>query len=1370
MANNVKTYQIKINGIDESVKAVDALNKELSTLESRIKALEGKSVGVKSSGGGSTSSKSSLSEEEKIAKQIEQIDAKREAYSKEIYQNYLAAKDVLKETVKDQNAIAASERLQAKTYSNTIMGMKQKLADIKSAMQTVDLGDTDQLDKMTKRANELNDALKKIEESYGQFGRNVGNYATAADGFKKLTIEVNGVTRSFDNAKQALMTLKKERDTMGVGVGKTTKEFKELDEIVKTLQSDLKDLNKSSAAMDNLLDTMESLVAIASTAKGISALFGFDNTEIEKNIQKLVALQNILKGIETINKQIQTGEGIGGWIKPFNAQINTATTKLLAFNTALLGTGKAAKVAAVGIKTLSKAIKAIASLGLLLVVDVLMDAFDSLIEKFKEGDKELEKQKKYIEDTQGAYAKAAASINVYKDRVESFNGTKKQEKKLVDELNSEYGKSLGTYKTLAEWKKVLKERGEAYAKTMLKEAEAQALLNLYTEAFINLQKVQANVAAGEYHHWYQTVAGDREADAKAVDEANKKLAEAEKAYQDKMKEIDEFNKNNSLMNYAPQIEKNGKKNVDAVKEAEKELMQARLNSMKEGLNKTLTQLNEERKQRLAKLKENIKNYKELELQWNQFYDQKIIEAKEEWAKKIEKIYEDLWNKIYADSLENTKRIATLMNTSIENGRENMNKGYNKIFNQGIGSYGIQGKEQYSTMTQFSLGLVSSNKSQFIQDMKAEIDLMREAQTAENEYIAALRKFENEKNRMTDAELGRINLEIDQLENNYREKTNILNNYRSEMAQLYDDEQMQQAKQALIDENYTNNLVSMFKQRMSAVKAYWGEKKKFEINAANAVYSAETAVIQEQYSADTRAAIAHWNEMMELSDKHYQEEVDGIRAQEKAKLITHEEAERELREIEAKYNRDNTNIFNNYTTKMKALEEQFNQDMVKAENDRNNKIKQINTNAYQDRLQELRDFQTAISNLESRQPVMTSWGTTNLKATKENNKQLLASYEEMAEKINEERKNLNKDFKDGVIDKDVYESSKRELDGFAADIGDKMDNVKKELSDWHQIETFIRDAQQYVQAIGSTLLDIMQAVWSAQDAAFEREQEYIDKLNEELDKKLDEQEEIVQKHKDAIESIEDELATARGDRRQHLIDQINAEMAAQRAAAAQQKKLEKEKEALERKQDALELKRKKAEYKRNMAQAIVNGAMAVTMAAVNNWPMPAIAMMALAAASTAAQIATIASNKPYRVGGQLEGGLVKGKRHTQGGVPVGNTGIEVEGDEMIIRRESTMPNIDLLNYINKSQRKLDLGDFIDFYSSDKLKKNIISMSPKTRFAEGGILPTISNDYSFDDRLLSAFEDYSNRPVYVSVVDINNRQDAVKNVQVLAGLSD
>ena len=98
-----KVYTIEINGIKESANAVEALNKQLNELENRIKKLESSNVKVNtSSSGGSSKSTSAMNEETKLAKQIEAIDAKREAYSKEIYQNYLAAKDVLDETVKDQ--------------------------------------------------------------------------------------------------------------------------------------------------------------------------------------------------------------------------------------------------------------------------------------------------------------------------------------------------------------------------------------------------------------------------------------------------------------------------------------------------------------------------------------------------------------------------------------------------------------------------------------------------------------------------------------------------------------------------------------------------------------------------------------------------------------------------------------------------------------------------------------------------------------------------------------------------------------------------------------------------------------------------------------------------------------------------------------------------------------------------------------------------------------------------------------------------------------------------------------------------------------------------------------------------------------------
>ena len=77
--------------------------------------------------------------------------------------------------------------------------------------------------------------------------------------------------------------------------------------------------------------------------------------------------------------------------------------------------------------------------------------------------------------------------------------------------------------------------------------------------------------------------------------------------------------------------------------------------------------------------------------------------------------------------------------------------------------------------------------------------------------------------------------------------------------------------------------------------------------------------------------------------------------------------------------------------------------------------------------------------------------------------------------------------------------------------------------------------------------------------------------------------------------------------------------------------------------------------------------------------------------------------------------------------------------------------------------------LEFYSSGSVKKNIMKMSPKAKFADGGYIPpTLSNNIDLDDRLMSAFENYSNRPVVVSVVDITNKQEDVRRVQTLAGL--
>lgn len=60
-----------------------------------------------------------------------------------------------------------------------------------------------------------------------------------------------------------------------------------------------------------------------------------------------------------------------------------------------------------------------------------------------------------------------------------------------------------------------------------------------------------------------------------------------------------------------------------------------------------------------------------------------------------------------------------------------------------------------------------------------------------------------------------------------------------------------------------------------------------------------------------------------------------------------------------------------------------------------------------------------------------------------------------------------------------------------------------------------------------------------------------------------------------------------------------------------------------------------------------------------------------------------AQQQFRDGGRLPGGLVKGKSHSQGGVPVGNTGIEVEGNEYIINKHSTARHLTLIEAINKN---------------------------------------------------------------------------------------
>ena len=153
------------------------------------------------------------------------------------------------------------------------------------------------------------------------------------------------------------------------------------------------------------------------------------------------------------------------------------------------------------------------------------------------------------------------------------------------------------------------------------------------------------------------------------------------------------------------------------------------------------------------------------------------------------------------------------------------------------------------------------------------------------------------------------------------------------------------------------------------------------------------------------------------------------------------------------------------------------------------------------------------------------------------------------------------------------------------------------------------------------------------------------------------------------------------------------------------------------------------------------------------------MIAAATAVGAAQIAAVKAAK------YADGGVLQGKSHRQGGIKVLGGSAEVEGGEYITNKRTTAKNVDLLDYINSKKRRVDLSDLIEFYA-DKPKS--IRNITKKYFADGGQLPSLRNDIDINDRMIMAMVAYNERPVVVSVVEIENKMDDVRNVRALAGL--
>ena len=1437
---NKRTYKIEINGIDQSIKQVDALSDALQFLDKKINELESRSVSITSSnsgvGGGNRISE--LSTEDKLLKQIQSTEQQIRDARREDYQSLLAQKEILKDITDETKQRAAAENLSVGNYGNTINGLKQELSDIKTVMQATDLG-SGKFNELNKRASELTNKLKELDQSYGQFGRNAGNNPNnISEGFSKLQIEVNGVTREFDNARQALKELTNERNTlklMGQDVG-------DLDEVVKTLKSDIKDMEMSSAAMDNLLDSMEGLIALGSTAEGFASLFGFDNGAIEETIQKLVALQNILQGIEVIKRQMKTREGIGGMFAKGDAAIDSFTKKLFGVNTAakttnatLATTSTAGKSAATGLATASAAADtatksfslasaaatvlrvALSAIGIGLVIgaiSLLIEGISDLISKQAEAKKYQEDLNKATESGQKAYADAQGELIKYQVKIDKFNGSKKQEKNLVDELNSKYGESLGTYKTLAEWKRVLKERGEALCTVMLNEAKAQALLNIYTEKYVELQQAKKVAAeGGDTWEWLPWNWGGKSAKQKAdkkVNDIENQLKEITKEITNIFTKNEELKQKYNLFDYAPQIEKNGNSNEKATKKAEENLIKLRLELMKDGLAKTLAQLKAERAARINEARKTGSNVREQVELINALYDRKEIEARQAHYNNllaIQRKYQENMKKVQEQYDRQKIRNSRTMNqnkldSTTGNPQTVMS---NKLFKDLTIDYAKtdvhKSFNDYNKDVEVSSKLTKEEFSKMVNVFKNNMTMIK---VFENKFGDAMKMFEKDEEGFItsftiDEDIPKV------IQDQFRE---LAEQYNEALGQIKDisDRYPQVADAALHSEFAV--LKDAFDTRYSSREAYYQKL----LEASKEYYDKELVIqktaIDKQIEADRDAEEKRHRDMVgksnptldnllvgykqsydsgELSgmdttkiEKYfskYKETFDNWlkeqdQALKKGEMSIEEYTEKTSGTLLQSYKNQEITFVqfldlmiqenDTHQNMMSAINKQAEAETEQSEKEHLKRMQQINSEYYSNMRKELSDYISSISKQRDKSEVKNAWGIINYGKTKTALENLKDNADNAMMQIAKQKNELVDKLSKGEISFGDFDTAMTELNALGTEAMETAESVKQDLEDlggdfWDSIN-------QWVQQVGQTMNSILSSLSEIQSNKYDKMIEQQEKYIEEYEELLNKQKDITKEHASEVDSIEQELANARGDRRQHLIDKLNAEMAAQRASLAQEKKIEREREKAEEKKKKLEHDQAVAKKKMQLAQAAINMAMSISMAAVNHWPIPAIPMMALAASAGAAQIAAIQSQNIPSYG---SGGVIQGKSHKEGGVPVLGGRAEVEGGEYITNKVTTAKNVDLLEYINSKKKRINLDDLIEFYGgSSPVKKNIQTV--RTKFADGGVVPTLRNDINLSDRMLTAFEDYSNRPVQVAVVDIIDRTQAVNDVRVMAGL--
>lgn len=339
-----------------------------------------------------------------------------------------------------------------------------------------------------------------------------------------------------------------------------------------------------------------------------------------------------------------------------------------------------------------------------------------------------------------------------------------------------------------------------------------------------------------------------------------------------------------------------------------------------------------------------------------------------------------------------------------------------------------------------------------------------------------------------------------------------------------------------------------------------------------------------------------------------------------------------------------------------------------------------------------------------------------------------------DKMIADHEKANKELYDGLSDMQDRQAKQREKE-FESFNKDLEKRVQAQIA-WNKKQDELekeREAKkkEQQQATINKGIELQQEVMQGISDVFQAQADAISRNIEQIDKEIDRSERQIQRHQNNITNYMQLAEMERGAERDALIQAAKDEQEVMKQKEKAEDEARKKKEKLEKEQKVAEFKAKKTNLANQLLQGLANTALGVTQALAQT-PPASYVMAALTGAMGAIQTGIISAQM-----GKLKlanGGLLDGPLHSQGGIPVGNTGVEVEGGEYVVNRRSTAEYLPLLEAINERGRR--------------------------RYADGGQLELPSMNTT--NELLARM---NINPV-VSVVDITRASNRLSSVQVLS----